>query len=237
MMKQENQCAKRRRFMKLKKVLKLLFIVIVLVIICFSIIDYVSIDRTAEMIFEGIRFKGEEYHIAHIAFTEEGKTIGKADDWDIMEIPEDKNHYFLGVRSFLDNFYVVKDSYIIPTEGNINVVYIDNKRYTDVELKNAVEYILNNEIHEKFNILTDNIYHYAKEIYIGYEDCPVGTEWIGMIGYVNGKLVYVKPTERIYKDTGAPDEQIYCCYVIPSLYIEVFNKYPYYTDNDAKLVS
>ena len=221
--------------MKKYKIMMIVSSIIAVFIIGSSIVDYFSIDRTAEMIFEGVRFKGEDYHCVQIAFTEEGKTIGMADDWDIKEIPEDKEHNFLGVRSFLDNFYVVKDSYVIPTEGNINVVYIDDERYTDVEFKNAVEYILNDEIHEKFNILTDNIYHHAKEIYIGYEDCPVGTEFIGMIGYANNKLVYIKPTERIYKDKGTPDEQIYCCYVIPSPYKETFEKYPYYINDEVEL--
>lgn len=115
------------------------------------------------------------------------------------------------------------------------MVYIWKYRYTDDSLKDAIKYLLNNEIIEKFNIKTDNIHYYTEDVYIGYENCPVGTEYIGMVGYVNDKFVYIKPTERKYKDSGAPDEQIYCCYIIPSEYKEAFEIFPHFSHYNAEV--
>lgn len=204
----------------------------------YLIMKYFSIDRSGEFIADDeIKFKGEEYKSMYFAHAKVGKTIGKVDYWDINEIKEDKEHNFLEVCSFLDNFYVVKKSYTIPTQGSINVVYIDNYRYTNnVELKNAIYFLLNTEINDGFKIKTDNIYHYAKEVYIGYDDCPVGTEYIGMIGYINEKLVYIKPTERIYSGNGSPEEQIYYCYIIPNQYKAALDIYPYYIKDSIDIV-
>lgn len=222
--------------MKLRKNMLILMTAIFIIIISYGIFSYMSIDRSGELTMDGIYFKGEEYKTINFAFTTVGKEIGKADDWSINEISEDIEHNFLEVRSFLDNFYVVKSSYNIPTDGNINVVYIGRERYNGKEFNDAINYLLYEKITEKINIKTDNIYHYAKSVYVGYEDCPVGTEYIGMVGYVNDELVYIKPTEYKYTDTGAPDEQIYCCYIIPSQYKNVFEKYPYYTKQTAEVV-
>lgn len=222
--------------MKLRKNMLILMTAIFIIIISYGIFSYMSIDRSGELTMDGIYFKGEEYKTINFAFTKVGKTLGKADDWSINEISEDIEHNFLEVRSFLDNFYVVKSSYNIPTDGNINVVYIDRERYNGKEFNDAINYLLYEKITDKINIKTDNIYHYAKSVYVGYEDCPVGTEYIGMVGYVNDELVYIKPTEYKYTDTVAPDEQIYCCYIIPSQYKNVFEKYPYYTKQTAEVV-
>ena len=222
--------------MKLRKSMLILVAAIFIVIIGYGIFSYMSIDRSGVLITGGLYFKGEEYKYLYFAHGEVGKEIGIADGWSIKEISEDKEHNFLEVRSFLDAYDVVKSSYHIPTEGNINVVYISTKRYNGKEYDDAIKYLLDEEITEKMNIITDNIYHYAKKVYVGYEDCPVGTEYIGMVGYVNDELVYIKPTERKYTDTGAPDEQIYCCYIIPGKYKNVFEKYPYYTKHTAEVV-
>lgn len=215
---------------------KKLFILVSIIALVFSymLIRYFSIDRSGEFIdVDEIKFKGEEYKSMKFAFTGIGKTIGKADDWKINEIKEDKEHNFLEVRSFLDNFYVVKKSYNIPTQGSINVVYIDKHRYTNNEnLKNTIQFLLNTEISDGFEIKTDNIYYYAESIYIGYENCPVGTEYIGMIGYINDELVYIKPTERLHASDGSFAKQTYYCYIIPGQYKTILDKTRDFTKRD-----
>lgn len=223
---------------KERKIL-LIFIQILIVILLatMTVVKYLSIDRSGKLIMDGIVFKGEEYRKFDFAFTKEGKIIGEADSWDIKEIPEDKEHNFLAVRSFLDNFYVVKESYIIPEDGQITGVYISNQRYTDQELIWAVTCLLNEEITEKFYIKTDNIYHFAKMVYVSYEDCPVGTKYIGLVGKINGQVVYIEPTEQERQENGAPKEQIYCCYIVPNEYKEAFEIFPYYIEDTIEVIN
>lgn len=124
----------------------------------------------------------------------------------------------------------MKKSYTIPNEGNIGIVYIDRKRYSDNEFIDAINYLLNEEIDEKFYIKTNNIDHYAKKVYVGFKDCPVGTKYIGMVGNINDKLVYIKPTRYEFS------EQIYCCYIIKGPAEVTLQKYPYYIKDIAEIV-
>ena len=161
--------------------------VIALSVITFALISYFSIDRTAEIGFENsFVIKGERYIATSIGYTEEGKIIAKADNFKIKEIPEDKDHNFLAVRSFLDNWIIVRESYVIPTEGDSFVVKTENM----FEMSSATE-----------------------SIRVGYEDCPVGTDWIGVIGNINGFLVFV---DR--EDMKDEDDLQYTCYVLKDEY-------------------
>ena len=47
-----------------------------------------------------------------------------------MEIPEDGDRNFLTVRSALDNWTIVKESYKIPAEGDAGVAYLWHERVT-----------------------------------------------------------------------------------------------------------
>lgn len=215
---------------------KIYILIVLIVVFFFGLFKYFSIDRTGKLTANGVRFKDNEYIMKNYVFTEEGKTIGKADSWNINEIPEDKEHNFLAIRSFLDNYYVMRSDYIISNSGEITVTYIDRERYTDKNLNDAVNYIKSEEIEEKFYIKTDNIYHYAKRVYVGYNGCPVGTEYIGMVGNINGKMVYIRPTKQEREENGVPKEQEYCCYVIPDEYVDDFNIFPYYIEDTAEVI-
>lgn len=73
--------------------------------------------KSAERVEEGnFIIEGEKYIAISIGYTKKGKTIAKADGFDIMEIPEDKDHTFLAVRSGLDNWTIVKESYKMNDE-------------------------------------------------------------------------------------------------------------------------
>ncbi len=199
---------------------------------------YCSIDRTAEIGFENqITYKGNIYIPANFAFTEEGKTIAKADGWDIMEIPEDKTHSFLAVRSFSDNYTVVRKDYVIPAEGEISSAYVSKQyRITDINFLNAMKAIIHVSDTETFDIKTDNLHRYVKTVHLGYGDCQVGTEFVGYIGCINSQWVFIGPdTERNDDDTSL--EQIYRCRIIPRKYEEAIKQYPYYTYDTAEIVS
>lgn len=190
-------------------------------IVCLSVC-YSSADRTAERAAEGnFIIKGEKYIPISIGFTKEGKTIAKSDGFDIMEIPEDKDHNFLAVRSFLDNWTIVKESYIIPTEGAVGVAYLWRERVTDGIKFNMVQSILNEDYQGSFTVKTDSeseIYSATKEIHIGYGDCPVGTDWIGAFGNINGHLVFIKAEDMKDRDLE------YTCYILKGEYQELYNE-------------
>ncbi|MBQ9086057.1 MAG: hypothetical protein IJY47_02600 [Clostridia bacterium] len=146
---------------------------------------------------------GEKYIGTSIGYTEQGRRIAKADSFDIMEIPEDKDHNFLVVRSFLDDWTIVRESYVIPTEGGVSVAYLGRERVADGVKWNMVQSILNQDFQGEFTIaaevqnkheneFTTNVMNAVKSIKVGYEDCPVGTDWIGSFGNINGKLVFIK---------------------------------------------
>lgn len=191
--------------------------VIALSVITFALISYFSIDRTAEIGFENsFVIKGERYIATSIGYTEEGKIIAKADNFKIKEIPEDKDHNFLAVRSFLDNWIIVRESYVIPTEGDIGVVYLDHKRFTDGDEMEMVLSIVNEDFKDSFVVKTENMFEMSsatESIRVGYEDCPVGTDWIGVIGNINGFLVFV---DR--EDMKDEDDLQYTCYVLKDEY-------------------
>jgi hypothetical protein len=215
--------------MKLKYKISILILTIILIISLLLIaISYFRIDRTAEPVFEGgFIIGGEKYVKIPIGFTEEGKTIAKADSFDIMEIPEDKEHNFLAVRSFLDDWTIVKESYIIPTEGDLNVAYLGRERVAEGIKWDMVHSILNQEFQGEFTIeaeiisqyeneFTTNIWNAVEPIKIGYEDCPVGTDWIGSFGMINGFLVFIEAEDL--KENNLE----YTCYILKHEYRDLY---------------
>ena len=200
-----------------KRIILIIVAVIALSVVAFVLIRIFSIDRTAEIGFENsFVIKGERYIATSIGYTEEGKIIAKADNFKIKEIPEDKDHNFLAVRSFLDNWIIVRESYVIPTEGDIGVVYIDHKRFTDGDEMEMVLSIVDEDFKDSFVVKTENMFEMSNatdSIYVGYEDCPVGTDWIGVVGNINGCLVFVD-REEMKND----DDLQYTCYVLNDEY-------------------
>ena len=182
---------------------------------------------------EGTSFNEERYDLKSFMFTEEGKLIGTAGGWKIYEVPEDKEHNFIVFRSFLDNWEAVKESYIIPKSGNIYVVYIGNDRYTNNDIKSAVNFLINEDLSESFKITTTNIC--SEGIYIGYEDCPVGTEKVGELCYINEKLVYIKSIKYNNEELENSKDKVYTCYVVPEKHVKAFKKVKYIPKNNKEI--
>ena len=124
----------------------------------------------------------------------------------------------------------VKESYIIPKSGNINVIYIDNTRYTNNDIKSAVDFLINEDLSESFKITTTNIC--SEGIYIGYEDCPVGTEKVGELCYINEKLVYIKSIKYNNEELENSKDKVYTCYVVPEKHVKAFKKVKYIPKNN-----
>ena len=49
-------------------------------------------------------------------------------------------------------------------------------------------------------------------LYVGYGDCPVGTQWIGRVGNINGKLVFVTVEDMKDGDLN------YTCHILEDKY-------------------
>ena len=184
-------------------------------------VNYFSVDCTAQCVGEGgFIIQGETYRSISVGYTGEGKVIAKADGYDIMALPEDPAHNFLAVRSFTDNWIIAKESYVIPTEGKLNVAYFDYERITDGEKFKFTQSVLAGEFEESFTVKTDSIGELPSatdSLYVGYGDCPVGTQWLGRVGNINGELVFV--TAEDMKD----GDLVYTCYVVGDEYQNLLN--------------
>lgn len=197
----------------MKKLIPLLFALVLA-------LGLTGCTKSAERVEErNFIIEGEKYVAFSIGYTKEGKTIAKADGFDIMEIPEDKDHTFLAVRSGLDNWTIMKESYKIPTSGKLNIAYCNHECITEGEKMSMVQSILDENYQGNFMIKADaeaDIYNATKDIYVGYEDCPVGTERVGFIGNINGSLVFIKA-----EDMKNGDLQ-YTCYILNDEYQDLY---------------
>ena len=86
----------------------------------------------------------EPFELVYRAIVDkEGKTIAKTKDgFQICEVEGDESHTFVGLRSFLDNWLLVREDYVIPIYGEITRVYWDLKFIEDEEFFSAVAEIL-----------------------------------------------------------------------------------------------
>ena len=211
--------------MKNKKIIILLGVVVIaaVAVIVMVLNGTIILDRSGERLFEnGLRWKDNEY-VATAGKYHEGKTIAKTNDgFDINEVEGDDSHTFLVVRSFLDDWLVVRDDYEIPKSGKITKAYCSYQFIEDEEFLSALEEMITKVRPEfEYDLQGKEIYEHTdrqnmKELYIAFEDCPVPTIYLGYIGTIDGNLCLV--TGKGYNDT------VYC-YAIPEEYAEVLENY------------
>ena len=205
--------------------------------------QYVTLDRTAEINCDwGFIWKGVQYIPVTIEAGKTTKCIAKTTDGQkIKEYEDDPSHTFLELRSFLDNNSVVREDYIIPTEGTISCVYISDTRLTDSALYPKIKEILECDFESSFFIKSKMIYSLGKRITIGYNDCPVGTQFKGVIGNINGKWVFIYPEDIGHIKTTYPETK-YECHIIPERFEDVFDdiaksiRYEIFTSRQAEEV-
>ncbi|MBO5936074.1 MAG: hypothetical protein J6Q79_00495 [Clostridia bacterium] len=211
--------------MKNKKVIILLGVVAVAVaaVVIMVLNGVIVLDRSGERLFEnGLRWKGNEY-VAVSGKYKEGKTVAKTKDGlDINEVEGDDSHTFLVVRSFLDQWLVVRDDYEIPKSGKITKAYWSYQFIEDEEFLKALEEMINKVRPDfEYDLQGRGIYEHTdrqnmKELYIAFEGCTVPTVYLGYMGEIDGKLYLT--TSKGYNDT------VYC-YTIPEEYASVFESY------------
>ena len=204
----------------------LVVLLIAFVLLCHQ--GFIVLDHSAKQGFEhSVTWKGNTYVQKSYNYSKEGKTLARTDrGFNLKEITDDESHNFLVVRSFLDQYTLVNEDYIIPKSGEVTCVFWDREKFTDKPLTDVISKIINNKksdftylSDEWLSSLTDT--RQLDSLDVGYNGCPVGTEYIGYIGKLNNKWVLcfnVKNDENTRKSTCD-------CYEIPEADYKVLEEY------------
>lgn len=212
--------------MKNKKLKITLCSIVVVVAIVFGLMvanGFIVFDHSAKRIGENdITWKGVNYYSVYGKYRE-GKTIAKTEDgFQICEIEGDESHTFVGLRSFLDNWLLVREDYAIPIDGEITRAYWDMNFIEDEEFLSAVAEILDKrEADFVYDNSKGDIYQYKgddvmRELVVAYEGCPVPTNNLGYMGTIDGKWCIT---------VGSYQKDKIDCYYIPEEYIPTLEKY------------
>lgn len=180
---------------------KIMIAIAAILLFLLAIIGYIYfhrlfLQRDGFVGVEQVQIEDVNYRYENFELTKEGKTIAFIDDWKINEVPEDPSHTFLVVRSFLDQYYIVREDYTIPTEGNVSCAYIGkDNRTEDKKILWALTEILQKDYTNgtDFFISYDNGANDGfRHVTVGYEGCPVGTDSsIYYIGKIDSKWVII----------------------------------------------
>ena len=202
------------------RVFTVLLIIVLLIGLAF-LKGWIVTDHSAQRRGEGVFWNGVLYVGASGEYSE-GKTIAKTDDgWKIVSVKEDKSHTFVVLRSFLDNYLLVREDYEIPTSGAVTAVSWNGKKIEDPAFCEAVAAIVEGK-QSDFSYETSAISHlredqHMRRLYLAYEDCPIGTEFAGWMGTVNGVWCI---TTRVIDDSDTV-----WCYEIPEEYVPILQTY------------
>ena len=180
-------------------------------------------DHSAERGFENsVIWKGVTYLTVSGKYRE-GKTVARTKDgFDINEVEGDDSHTFLVVRSFLDQWLVVREDYVIPISGKITKAYWGLKSIEDEEFLTAIEeivekatadFVYDNSENDIYQYKGDNI---MRELMVAYEGCPVATNYVCYMGTADGRWCIT---------IGDYGKEKIDCYYIPDEYIPVLEKY------------
>ena len=104
----------------MRKKLLIFFSVIVAIGIFLFASGILVLDHSAQRGFENsVTWGGHTYVEYSYSGYHEGKTIAKTTDGlRINEIDEDPTHTFIVLRSFLDQWLLVREDYSIPSDGS-----------------------------------------------------------------------------------------------------------------------
>ncbi len=179
---------------------------------------------------EGLVWNGVSYDLCSGDYTE-GRTIAKTEDgWHIREVEEDPSHSFLVLRSFLDQYLVVREDYEIPRTGVVTMVSWRNTTIRDTEFCAAITDILAEATptftYEAENLFQNTDRQQLKRLCVAYENCPVATIHAGSLGKIDGVWYLVLPTQAQQDASGEIlPVRSYKCFEIPAQYTEVLENY------------
>lgn len=162
----------------------------------YTFLQHRSLERDGFVGIERVQMEDVNYSYEKYEFTKNGKDIAYIGDWKIKEIPEDPSHTFLVVRSFMDQYTIVREDYIIPMEGKVSCAYIGkDNRTEDKKILQAFTEILQKEYIKGTDFFITNdvgANDGFRHVTVGYEGCPVGTDSsIYYIGKIDSKWVII----------------------------------------------
>jgi len=195
-------------------------------------------DRSAlhshELSTHTITWKGKKYRLCDENFYydvkyDRGKAITQCSECKdlLYEVSGDVDHHFLIDPCFneRDSLYVSED-YVLPKEGELTAVYVNGRKITNKKLLDAIEKLYSSDdgdfflykVKESFN-RDQNIF--AKKVNLSYEGCPIGSDYKGYIGKVDGKWCYFHdyPKYRVALKETIP------CFEIDEELIAIIDKY------------
>ena len=167
----------------------------------------VFLDRSAEYYGETLVWKGKTYVPCGAAYTESDKTVAKTKDggFSIKEVEEDESHTFVVVRSFLDQYLYVDESYNIPNSGELTVVFWNGVDFKKAEYLSAFSDIYSStaETFERKIVFGD--IKKMRPVYFGYNGCPLGTDFKGYLGKFENIWCYTVFVDSLnmYSENGA----------------------------------
>ncbi len=217
---------------KIKKNITTLIVSLAIIILVafISIPKLLVTDRSAVSYGNGIIWNDVKYIPTSAGGYHEKKTVAKTSDgWNVVEIKEDPSHTFIVQRSFLDNYLLVDESYVIPKSGKITSATWNDISVNGENFLTAISEILENAEADFYFELGELREIYSKTeirpLYIGYEDCPLSTEFAGYIGIIDNKWCITTERTNITDDSGAVLKCRIFCYEIPEEYYGVLEKY------------
>jgi len=221
----------------IKKILKIILrcmpIFILVTMVIFMLWDkgaFIS-DRSADVSSNHVIWNGREYSPVSGEYTE-GRTIakGKDGDWVINSVKEDSTHTFIVARSFLDQYLMVADDYIVPTEGKVTAASWNGKYIYDSSFLDIISKIESEKVSsfiyqtENLNCVTEN--QHMRSLYLAYDNCPIASDFKGYMGKINGEwVITVTLPQEIENDAGLPKNYSVNCYKIPDEYSDIISGY------------
>jgi len=215
----------------MKKATFLRFAVLVLLLISYLFAGGVIVlDHSAVRRGEGVCWRDTLYVPAYGEYSE-GRTLAKTEDgWRINAVKEDPSHTFVVLRSFLDQYLLVREDYEIPDSGKITAAAWGAEYITDDVFLRAVTEILANATTD-FEMMTEGIYQLKdgqvmRSLTLAYEDCPLPTEAAGYLGKIDGLwciTTYIASEQR--NADGSPKEYLVRLHAIDAEYHAVLAKY------------
>ena len=212
--------------MKSRKLMIWLSGIVVALVAIFALMvanGIIVFDHSAERGFENsVKWKGVTYMPVSGKY-KEGKTIAKTKDgFQINEVEGDDSHTFLVMRSFLDQWLVVREDYVIPISGEITKASWGLRFIEDEDFLTAVEeivekatadFVYDNSENDIYQYKGDNV---MRELLVAYEGCPVPTNYVAYMGLSDGRWCITIGDYRKEKID---------CYYIPDEYIPILEKY------------
>lgn len=190
----------------------------------------IVLDHSGQRRGEGVYWNGSLYVPCSGEYSE-GKTIAKTEDgWQINEVKEDSSHTFIVLRSFLDEYLLVKEDYQIPSEGRVTSAVWGKQKISDEEFLTAISELISQATSD-YSYETEGIFqstegHLMRFLCVAFENCPVATQNLGYMGMIDGTwYITTEISPDQYNEDGSPREYKVWCYTIPNEYIPTLEKY------------